>query len=382
MNKKIINNAMSAYFGLWALLLLPSKKENINHPFVKKHARSAVFIHVLMFINYLIFISYSLLGNFTPINGYGLNHILAALIFLGLFGWLLYGVSKANNGDDFSIWDMASMSKTDKLIELKNSNLNEQWILTIILSLVPFIGFTLKGKFKNYKSPILENNLKLNLIITFVISLFFVFWYENIGLLFMLFYTIFIVFYSILLISKSSLIQLNLEKFPTAEELYINSICFIKYLGWYFFGKWFIPLQTIKEKQTNIFLDLDKANKDFLETLSEPKISKYIAYIPYINIVSIIDFNSKNKFHVAYGLLITLTSAILWFLGYHNYQTLLLFLVCFGLWYTKMIEYRFPILFDIYYFISSIWRKIFSSWKKIREKQQEVKEISFSNIDV
>lgn len=382
MNKKITNNAMSAYFGLAALLLLPSKKENINHPFVKKHAKTALFIHVLMFLNYLIFISYSLLGNFTPISGYGLNHILAALIFLGLFGWLLYGVSKANNGDDFSIWDMAAMSKTDKLVELKNSNLNEQWILTIILSLVPFVGFTLKGKFKNYKSPILENNLKLNLIITFIISLFFVFSYENIGLLFVLFYTIFIVFYSILLISKGNLIQLNLEKIPTAEEVYVNSICFIQYLKWYFSSKWFIPFATLKENQKNIFSEQDKNNKEYLETLKEPKLSKYIAYIPYVNIISLIDFHSKNKFHIANGLLITLVSWILWFFGYHQYQTLLLFLVCFGFWYTKMIEYRFPILFDVYDIVRHIGWKIFSSGKKIREKQQEVQEISFSNTDV
>jgi hypothetical protein len=61
MNKKIINNAISAYFGLSALLLLPSKKENLNHPFVKKHAKTALFIHFMMLINYIIFISYKFL---------------------------------------------------------------------------------------------------------------------------------------------------------------------------------------------------------------------------------------------------------------------------------------------------------------------------------
>ena len=382
MNKKITANAMSAYFGLAALLLLPSKKENINHPFVKKHARSALFIHGLMFMNYLIFISYSFLGNFSPINGYGLNDILAALIFLWLFWWLLYWVSKANNGDDFSIWDMASMSKTDKLVEFKNSNLNEQWILTIILSLVPFIGFTLKGKFKNYKSPILENNLKLNLIITFIISLLFVFWYENIGLLFVLFYTIFIVFYSILLISKSSLIQLNLEKIPTTEEIYVNTICFLKYLWGYFSGKWFTTFSTWKENQKNTFSDLDKSNKEYLETLKEPKLSKYIAYIPYINIISLIDFHSQNKFHIAYGIMITIISWALWFFGYHNYQILLLILVCFWLGYTKMIAYRFPVFYDLYSLFNMIGKKIFRAWKNVREKHNEVNEISFTNIDV
>gem|GEM_PF-3069170 len=34
---------------------------------------------------------------------------------------------------------MSNMTKTDTLIQIKNSNLNEQGIMTIILSLIPFI---------------------------------------------------------------------------------------------------------------------------------------------------------------------------------------------------------------------------------------------------
>lgn len=381
MNKKVINNAMSAYFWLWALLLLPSKKENINHPFVKKHSRSALFIHVLMLVNYIIFISYSFLWQFV-VYGYGVNHIIAAVGFLWLFGWLLYGVSKASTGDDFSIQDMANMSKADRIIEFKNSNLNEQWILTIILSLVPFIGFSLRWKFRNYKSPILENNFKLNFLVSFFISLFFVYSYENLGLIFILFYTIFVVFYSVLLVSKNNLISLNLEKIPTIEELYIKSISILKYLKNYFSSKDFLSLNSIISEQKNIFLQEENENKHILETYKTPKLPKYMYYIPFINILGIIDIKSSYQFHAIYGILLSIISVTLWYFGYNNYQVLLFFPLAYGYGYTKIIAYRSPFLYEIYRSLRWVAKKIFSSAKDVKEKKETTQELSFTNTNV
>lgn len=380
MNKKIIANAVSAYFWLWALLLIPSKKENINHPFVKKHARTAVFIHLLMLTNYLIFITYSFLGGII-INSFWfsfwLNHIFASIIFLWLFGWLLYWVSKANSWNDFSIKDMASMSKTDKIIEVKNSNLNEQWILTIILSLIPFVWFIIRWKFLHYKSPIIENNVKLNLIITFVISLMFVFENKNIALLFILAYTIFIVFYSVLVITRQNLIIINLEKIKTIQEIYIFSRSLIKYLKNYFSSKQFLSLNELIESEKKFLAEIDKNDKDVLTKLNENKLPKYIAYIPYLNLISLIDINSKNRFHIINWLILTVLSIWLFFTWYNNYQLLILMPIFFWIWYTKIIEYKLPFLFNIYKMFAFIFSKIFSGWKKLKEKQKEVQEIVF-----
>lgn len=382
MNKKIINNAISAYFWLWILLLFThSQKENINHPFVKNHAKTAFFIHMLMFINYLIFITYWFL-NSIHIYIFSLNHIFASLIFLWLFWLLLYGISKAGAGNEFSIWEVRSMSKTDTIIEFKNSNLNEQWIITIILSLIPILWFIIKWKFKNYKSPILETNLKLNLFVTLLISLFFIFQNNNLWWLFILLYTIFIVFYSILIITKKNIITLKWEKIKTIEEIYLSTKSIVKYLHNYLTWKKFTGLSEIIDHENHLFIEKNKTNKEYLLSLKENKLPQYIAYIPYLNIISLIDIHSKNKFHIINGLFITFLSLLIFILWYNNYQILILFPVFFWFWYTKIIEYRFPFLFDIYEWFSFIFWKIFRFWKVIKTKQNEFQEVTFTNPDV
>lgn len=376
MNKKIINNAISAYFGLSALLLLPSKKENLNHPFVKKHAKTALFIHFMMLINYIIFISYKFLWSISFMWFY-LNHVLASIIFLWLFWWILYGAYKASIGDDFWIKEIGTMTKTDTIVQIKNSNLNEQWILTIILSLIPFLGFVLKWRFYNYKSPIIENNIKINLIATVIISFTFTQGYENIGFLLLLWYLIFIWFYSILLIWKQNIISFDVSKIPTLEEIYFYVLAFIKYLKNYFWNKSFTGLQELIKKEKENYNAILQQDKTILEALPDEKLNKIIAYIPYLNVLSLIDMYSKNRNHIINGLLITIVSSILFLLGQAQYQIFLIILVFFGVWYTKKREYRFPFLFDIYMWFAFIFGKIFSSGKKAINLQKEVKEVSF-----
>ncbi|MDD5769746.1 MAG: hypothetical protein PHE25_02160 [Candidatus Gracilibacteria bacterium] len=381
MNKKIINNAISAYLGLAILLILPSKKENINHPFIKNHAKTALFIHFLMLISYLTFVTYGLFGNFY-INNFGLelglNHIIVGSIFFILFGFLIFGVFKAYSGNEFSILDIATISKTDKIIEFKNSNLNEQGILTIILSLIPFLGFTIKGKFKNYKSPILENNIKLNLIISFIISLLFVYLKSNLGLIFVLGYIIFIVYYSILIVIRKSVITFNLNKIKTFEELYILYISLIKYLYNYFSGKTFVNLEDLKNQVKNKIIQKNDIDKQYLSNLKESKLPDFIAYIPIINLISLFDINSKNRFHIVNGIILTIICVIFYYFGLNNYLILVLFPIFFGIGYLKNIEYKFPFLFDIYNLFSFIFSKIFGFGKKVKEMKNEVREVNFS----
>lgn len=381
MNKKIINNAISAYLWLAILLILPSKKENINHPFIKNHAKTALFIHFLMLISYLTFVTYWLFWNFY-INNFWLelwlNHIIVWSIFFILFWFLIFWVFKAYSWNEFSILDIATISKTDKIIEFKNSNLNEQWILTIILSLIPFLWFTIKWKFKNYKSPILENNIKLNLIISFIISLLFVYLKSNLWLIFVLWYIIFIVYYSILIVIRKSVITFNLNKIKTFEELYILYISLIKYLYNYFSWKTFVNLEDLKNQVKNKIIQKNDIDKQYLSNLKESKLPDFIAYIPIINLISLFDINSKNRFHIVNWIILTIICVIFYYFWLNNYLILVLFPIFFGIWYLKNIEYKFPFLFDIYNLFSFIFSKIFGFWKKVKEMKNEVREVNFS----
>lgn len=376
MDKKIINNAISAYFGLWALLLLPSKKEKINNHFVKKHSKTAVFIHFLMLLNYIIFVWFKLFWSISLFWFY-LNHVLASTSFLLLFWWLLYWVYKASLWEDFWIKDIASKTNTNNFIEIKNSSLNEQWVFTIILSLVPFLWLTLRGKFFNYKSPIIENNIKLNFISTFFISLFFIFWYENIWFLLWLIYLIFLWFYAILIIVKSSVISFKLEKILTFREMYIYTLSFISYVKNYFKANSFIEFKIILQEKINMLDQLDKQNKIYLSSLKDPKIKNTISYIPVLNLISIYDLNSKNKNHIKNGFIITILFIILISLKLQAYLILLLFIIFFSVWYVWKIEYRIYFLYDFYQFFEKIFLKIFWFWGKVKDLKQTKNEVSF-----
>lgn len=374
MNKKIKNNAICAYFGLGLLLMIPTKNNYINNEFVKSHSKTATLIHFIFLITYIIFISYWFLAKI-HIWDFGLNNIIAPIIFILLFLLLIYWAYKASLGEDFLVKDVTKLTKTDNLIKIKNSNLNEQWVFTIILSLIPFIWFIIKWKFLNYKSPIIENNLKLNLALTIIIFSVFLSWYENLWILLILFLSIFIVFYAAFIILNKNIINFNLEKIPTFEEWIYFSLWFIKYFLWYF---WKNKFQTLKENIAYYTekrkIELDKNNQKINN--KEAKFNEIFYFVPYLNILGIIDYNSKNTFLVKNWLIITLLSIIFIFLN-NNLQILIIILAFFGYWYSKHLNYQFPILWNIFNFIENIFKKIFNVWKKVRENSAKVEEKSF-----
>lgn len=375
MNKKIINNAIASYFLLWALLLLiRSKKENINNPFVKSHSKVAVVIHILFAITYITFIFYGFLWN-VYIKWYYLNHIIAASIFIFLFWFLLYWIYKASLWEVFKEWEIKQLTKTSNIIEFKQSNLNEEWILTIILSLVPFLWFTLRWKFYNYKSPIINNNIKLNFISTLIFSILFVFWKTDIMWLFILFYIIYVVFFSLILIVEKKILNLNLSFIPTMEELYIYNLSFLSYIKNYFSGKfvWFkeIFIETKNKYQIN-----NQKRLDSLSSLSEPKMSIIFTYIPILNIICLFDY-SKNKYHILNGLIITFLTIFLILVWYYECLVFLLIIIFFNVWYSKKLNYKMFFLSDLFYVFVYIFKKIFFIWNKIKEKKSEVNEVVY-----
>ena len=377
MDKKIINNAISAYMWLWALLLLPSKKEAINNSFVKKHAKTALFIHFLMLITYIIFIKYSFLQNIKILN-FTLNDLIASSLLIILSLWLFYWAFKAKKQQELSLWDIVYFSKWDKLFEIKKSNLNEEWILTIILSFIPFVWFYIYSKFKNYNSPILSNNVKLNLLISIFLTILLILWYINIFNFLFLIYIIFIVFSSIFLISKERLININFKYIPTFEELYIYSISIINYLKNYFSkNKKFTKLQDIITISKENYIKENNIKKEYIKTLKQSKIPDFLIYIPFVNIITIIDKNSINKYHIINGLSITILSLIFILISKPSYILFLIFIISFSFWYLQKKHYSIPFLYDIYKMLVFVFKKVFFLSKTLKEKQKEEKSISF-----
>jgi hypothetical protein len=61
-----------------------------------------------------------------PIIETSLGETIAAVIFLILFGFLLYGSFKAHNGESFGKQDMHDITQTQSLFEIKNASLSEE----------------------------------------------------------------------------------------------------------------------------------------------------------------------------------------------------------------------------------------------------------------
>jgi hypothetical protein len=55
-NKKQKVNAATSYFFMAIFFLLPSKNSNIKNKFVISHAKSALFLQIMLIVSYIIFI--------------------------------------------------------------------------------------------------------------------------------------------------------------------------------------------------------------------------------------------------------------------------------------------------------------------------------------
>jgi len=375
-NKVIINNAISAYFWLAALFLfLPTKKENIKHPFVKSHAKTAVLIHFLFFLTYTIFIWFRLGWNI-GFFGFYLNFILASALCLGLFVWMLYGVLKASKWETFAINDVVSMSKADQLFEMKESKLNEQGIVTIILTLIPFVWILIAGKYEKYKSPIIENNVKFNTICSFIILTLFNTNNGNVAVLLGLAYIVSVVFFSIILITNKNLILLRLEFIPSLSECVIYMQTWFRYLVKYFKKDAFEPLKQIYLQVINEKITQDALQLDMLSSFPKPKFAQKMSYIPILNLILIVDIKSTHKFHIINGIWISILAIVMFFTFTYSSLLYLLFPLFAGWGNKNKLNYKLPFIFSISQFILYFLKKILFLWEKVKEKHQITNEIT------
>jgi len=384
LNEKIIANAKSSYLLLfisWAFLLVKHNPD-INNEFVKSHTKKAIFIHILFFLNWLIFVYFWLKINFEIYN-YSIDNIISIIIFIFLFYLLLTWVYKAHNKENFEIWRTIKLSKNIKFsLENNKTELNEEDKITLIMTKIPLIWFIIWAKYE--ENEIIENDLKLNYIITSLIFLLFILWNTNLSNLALLWYTIFVVFSSMLLFIKDEIIQLNLKTIPNLKEIRLQIITFVLYIKTYFSKKSFVKYSElsvyIKDKE-NSRLANDKIE---LEKKSHFKLTKSLIYIPILNLISIFNKDVVEKKHIILWVIISLAFILSWinFWFTNKIQIFLLFPMFAWIWHIKNnMNYEFPFLYDIYLISSKLKSKIEKIFSFIKQKKKEEKSVNLKVVN-
>ena len=377
-HKKSVNNAISAYLMLFisSLFLFNKKNEFVNNEFVKSHTKVALLIHLSLLLTYIIFISFSFLKNISILN-YNLNFILASTIFIFLFITLLYWIYKANKQEIFKIWEILKVWKIEKIVDVNwDWIINEKDKLDLILSYIPFIWYI--TSWSNYKEKNISNIIKINSLITLIISLIYIAWNKNIVLLLSLFYIIFAVFSSLNIITREKIIWLNLEFIPTFTELLIIIKSFIKYLSNYFTKKEFVWIKVLKNNYLKKYKEEEKEKELILVKLPKYKLPNILIYIPFINIITLFFINSNKKIHIINWIMINIFFIIFGILDFYNIiynysYILLLFPIFFWFWYINSRPvYRIPIIYDLFEILNFIKNLFIKSKKTIKIKQAEV----------
>lgn len=381
LNEKIKANAISAYLMIFVSLwfLINKTNSNVNNSFVKAHVKSAFIIHLLFFVTYVIFIS-NWLFKWAYFMWIWIDYIIINSIFIFLLVLLLNWINKAKNWEYYNISKNINISK-DKDIFDKNSdlNINEKEKLTLFLSLVPIIGFLNFSKYRD-KRKIIEN-IRLNILVSVISTLLYIFNYSNLVNLLILAYTILIVFIWINLFTRNELLSIKLNKFFSPNSFYLLFISTKDYLINYFKNKEFTTLDSIIKKNEELEKKEELKNNELLKNKKELKI-KYLIYIPYINLIFLFFKNTKYTFHIINAISITIILIMVQFLAYFWYinnklYLLLIFPILFWISYlnNNRLSYKIPFFFDL--FILSKWVINFIKQKLniFNKKRNEINEL-------
>ncbi|MDD2907620.1 MAG: hypothetical protein PHH98_03180 [Candidatus Gracilibacteria bacterium] len=377
-NQKVINNAISAYlmvFISW-LFLFNKDNENINNSFVKNHTKSAMAIHMMIIINYIIFISYSIFGSLS-VFGYSLNIIIANIIFILIGIVFVNGIYHASKGNEFKIGGFIKTTKGISLDLNNDKNFDEHDKLNILLSHIPFLGFMVGAKFKNEK---IENILKLNLFISLILSLIYIFGHNNIVNFLSLIYIIYIVFAGVNLYVREELVTINLPYyFLPKGKLFLQKVLF-KYLKNYFKGE-FRDFEKIKEEQKIRENEIERIDLEKIKELNDVQLSKKLIYIPILNFIFLFQKENKYSFHIRNALTLDLILIILVILIFFSiisakWLLILLFPICFGLGKLSETYYKMPYIYEIYRFIHYIKNLFHKSKSELKKRKNEVIEVN------
>lgn len=380
-DKKVRGIATSSYLMMFIswLFLFNKVNPNINNSFVKSHTKTSMLIHFWFLITYIIFISNWLFSSFS-FMWFWLNNIITNIIYIWLLLLLIIWIYKANSWESFNIKQDISISKNKNILDINwDWEISEKEKVTIILSFIPFIWFLIYPKYIENKT--IEEATRLNVIITIIITLLYVFSYSNLANLFSLAYIILISFIWINLFSRDELISVKLADIFSPKNTYTKIVNIKDYLISYFKKDNFKEFTEIEKQNKKENLTQEIEDKKILESKSELKLAKPLIYIPFINLIFIFFINTKYYFHIINGLMITLlisiflVLSILWYIN-NNLYILFLFPILFWIGYTNKLTYKMPFVFDTYEFIKNIFSFTKKSKNKINEKRKQDNQIS------
>jgi uncharacterized membrane protein len=378
---KIKNNAIIAYLFIFVNIFFLLSKSNplLNNSFVKSHTKTAIIIHIWFLINTLVF-AYFWIGLYWELMWYSISDIIAISIYLVLFIIMIIWMYKAYNNELFKIWETVSYKNNEKLLDITlDWNFNEKDKVTIIMSKVPFIWFFIYPKYK--KNKLIWNNTRLNLYITLLLLLLYIFWNPNLANLLLLLYIIFIVFSAINLFIKNEVINISVAKLPSWDDI-LNYMEVLRIYMWNYFStkKEFPKFEDILKQIPLKRGEKSKAETLALNKLNDFKLWKYLIYIPVLNIICLFNLNSKQKVHIINWILISiafLVLAIIYSIE-NKYQLLLLIPLVFALWNLNswVLNYKIPFLYNIFEILISVKNFLSNILNKVKVIKNTEKEIN------
>ena len=133
-DKKIINNAISAYFLFFisSLFLLNRNNKYLNNPFVKSHSKVAFLIHVWFLLTLVIFGIYWLWESII-FFWYALNNLISCSLFIIFFMIMLFWIYKSNSLNTFVLLYI-------KIINFKLFEIFNIWEKKVIIVLIYIRG--------------------------------------------------------------------------------------------------------------------------------------------------------------------------------------------------------------------------------------------------
>lgn len=379
-NKKIINNAISAYFMIFVSWFFLLNKDNpyLNNEFVKIHTRSALTIHLWFFLSYFVFI-YLAVWKAITLFWTNLHILLASISCIFLLIILVFWMYKAQKWLEFRIWDFLDVFKVQKIKESQNhDSMQEREKMNFIIAHIPFIGFV--NYAQNSEKQYIQNATKLNLLVSVFFILFLWFGYINIANVLLLIYSIYIVFVWINIFSTNNIFTLNLEYIPAPEKKYFITRAALVYIRDYFTSKKLQNFDFYYQNQVNKSLEESRKNYQDIQTLQNFSGPKILIYLPIINFVCLFQKNTKQKFHIINGVILSIIFSLILLIvtltSLSNVFLLLLIIAfCYAYGFMKYNPvYKMPYIYVFY----DIFRKLFVKTKDFNTKYNKQEEVHLS----
>ena len=371
LHKKVIWNAISAYFMIWVcIFFLFNKGEYFDHPFVKSHVKVAFSLHLIRF--FMLFVmSYPFLDNI-DILGYSHNTLMTAVLSLFLFWAILYGMLQAHRWNTMTVSEIFHKAWVSKNVMKHESTetLGEQETVLLILAQIPFLGYIIYPRHK--KIPHIRDVSQLNLLVTIISCLLLLIGYNSLASLVMLLYIIMAVFQWIRLGMENKISTLDMSLIPTAEEKYITLRALLKYIGNTFRKDTFTPLKEIRATKTTLAYEREKSELTSIKNLDPAKIPTWIFYIPLINLIWVFFFKTQDNIHIKNGLVITMIFWVLFGLFGWDSPTLIfmLFPIFYWIGYVQRKAYHMPYMYDVYALLGKIFWTLWHIFLRTRKLQK------------